>query len=155
MLLKTFHDEDFNNYRLPSMILGFPYCTFKCDECLCQNSTLAKYENVDYGVDELIKRYLNNHLTRAIVFGGLEPLDSFKDVKEFIHKLRWKYRCNDPVIIYTGYEKEEISEEIRLLSYYPNVILKVGRYEPNQKRHYDDILGVYLASDNQYAFKVS
>lgn len=155
MLLKTFHDEDFNNYKLPSMILGFPYCTFKCSECLCQNSILARYENIDYGIDELIQRYLDNHLTKAIVMGGLEPLDSFDDIKEFISTLRLKYKCNDPVVIYTGYEKDEIIDKIRLLSYYPNVIIKIGRYEPNQERHFDDVLGVYLASDNQYGMKIS
>lgn len=155
MLLKTFHDEDFNNYRLPSMIIGFPYCTFKCSECLCQNSILAKYKNVDYDTDELIQRYLGNNITKAIVMGGLEPLDSFEDIRDFLNKLRLKYRCNDPVVIYTGYEKEEIEDKIRLLSYYPNIILKIGRFYPNQERHYDDILGVYLASDNQYALKIS
>lgn len=155
MLLKTFHDEDFNNYRLPSMILGFPYCTFKCSECLCQNSILAKYENKECNVDELIQRYLNNHLTKAVVMGGLEPLDSFEDIKDFLNKLRWDYKCNDTVVIYTGYEREEIEDKIRLLSYYPNVIIKIGRYLPNQERHFDEVLGVYLASDNQYAVKIS
>jgi len=32
-----------------------------------------------------------------------------------------------------------------------NIIVKFGRYRPNQEKHYDKILGVFLASDNQYA----
>jgi hypothetical protein len=34
---------------------------------------------------------------------------------------------------------------------YKNVIIKYGRYIPNQTPHYDEVLGVNLASDNQYA----
>ena len=44
--------------------------------------------------------------------------------------------------------KEEISEYIykSICKYIPNVIIKWGRYIPGQKPHYDDVLGVYLAS---------
>jgi hypothetical protein len=31
------------------------------------------------------------------------------------------------------------------------VIVKFGRFIPNQKSHYDEILGVNLVSPNQYA----
>lgn len=150
MILKTFQDEDFNNYRLPSMILGFPHCTFKCGECHCQNSILAKSPDKVFSTDYLIQRYLDNNITQAIVFGGLEPLDSFDDVLHFIRRLRLKYRNNDPVIIYTGYDREEVEDKVRLLSYYSRVIMKFGRFIPNQKEHYDPVLGVMLASDNQY-----
>jgi len=38
-------DEDFCQYKKPSMFIGFPTCSFKCDkECgrpICQNSALA------------------------------------------------------------------------------------------------------------------
>ena len=39
--------------------------------------------------------------------------------------------------------------------YFKNIIIKFGRYIPNQQAHYDDILGVNLASNNQYAIKIS
>ena len=48
MIIKELRDEDFTNYKLPSMVVGFPSCTFKCEkECpgckgMCQNSSLAK-----------------------------------------------------------------------------------------------------------------
>jgi hypothetical protein len=32
-----------------------------------------------------------------------------------------------------------------------NIIVKFGRYRPNQEPHFDKVLGVELASDNQYA----
>ena len=88
MLLKQILFEDFTNYKKASMFLGFPRCTFKCEkECgiqCCQNSELAIATAVDFDIDELIEKYLNNFITSAVVLGGLEPMDTFDDVMEFI-----------------------------------------------------------------------
>ena len=46
---------------------------------------------------------------------------------------------------------EEVPEWIQQLATYGNVIVKFGRYVPNQKHIFDEVLGVELASDNQYA----
>ena len=62
-------------------------------------------------------------------------------------------------MIYTGYTKEELQNKIYKdnisyldkLKQYKNIIIKYGRYIPNQTPHYDEVLGVNLASDNQYA----
>ena len=85
------------------------------------------------------------------MFGGLEPLDQFDEIVEFIELLREVFKCEDDVVIYTGYNKDEISDQIDSLRKYKNIIVKFGRYVPNQPAHYDEVLGVYLASDNQYA----
>ena len=45
--------------------------------------------------------------------------------------------------------------KINILKQYPNIIIKFGRFKPNQKSHYDDVLGVNLISDNQYGEKIS
>ena len=37
----------------------------------------------------------------------------------------------------------------------PNIIIKYGRFIPHQEKHFDEILGVYLASDNQYGKRIS
>ena len=42
-------------------------------------------------------------------------------------------------------------DKIALLSHYKNVIVKFGRFIPNQESHYDKILGVNLVSNNQYS----
>lgn len=155
MLLKNIVAEDFTNYCKTSMFLIFPYCTFKCDtECgkkLCQNSSLTKQPNIDISIDDIIKKYINNPITHAIVCGGLEPLDSFDELLILIKKLRTEYKCNDDIVIYTGYYKEEILDKINELKNFNNVIIKYGRFIPDQKSHLDPILKVYLASDNQYA----
>ena len=54
-------------------------------------------------------------------------------------------------MIYTGYYPEEILDDVLILSKFSNIIIKFGRYIPGQKPHFDEILGVELANDEQYA----
>ena len=103
----------------------------------------------------LINRYLNNFITSSIVFGGLEPFEQFDELKDFIYDFRMNYKVLDDIIIYTGYKPEEIINEIKELEVFPNIIIKFGRYLPNKPSRYDDILGITLASDNQYAKYIS
>ena len=155
MEIKGIIHEDFVNYKVCSMTIAMPYCTFKCDkECgsnVCQNSKLVKDPTLDIPAAKIIDQYLYNPLSHAIVFQGLEPFDSYNDIYYFIYALRFIFRNNDPVVIYTGYNKDEILSKIEDLLKFSNIIIKFGRYIPNQKPHYDEILGVNLASDNQYA----
>lgn len=65
------------------------------------------------------------------------------------------FGCNDDIVIYTGYTPEEVEEEVKLLSEFENIIIKFGRFRPSQTPHYDDVLGINLVSDNQYAVKIS
>ena len=153
MKIKGLISEDLVNYKKPSMTIIFPYCTFKCGEGYCQNSELAKAPIIEMNVNNLVDRYINNPITEAVVMQGLEPFDSWNDLKSFVHELR-EY-CNDDIVIYTGYDKNEIIEKINELSKYTNIIVKFGRYIPNQEKHYDEVLGVYLASSNQYAERIS
>ena len=50
---------------------------------------------------------------------------------------------------------KEIKDKIEWLRLYQPIIVKYGRYIPNQASHYDSILGVKLASPNQYAEVIS
>lgn len=155
MEIKGIIHEDFVNYKVCSMTIAMPYCTFKCDkECgsnVCQNSKLAKDPTLDIPAAKIIEQYLHNPLSHAIVFQGLEPFDSYNDIYYFIYALRFIFKNNDPVVIYTGYNKDEILSKIDDLLKFSNIIIKFGRYIPNHEPHYDEILGVNLASDNQYA----
>lgn len=157
MVIKGVTAEDFSNYKKPSLFIAFPYCNFKCDrECgaqVCQNGALAKAPNLDVEVDIIVKKYLSNPITKAVVCGGLEPFDSWSDLLLFTEKFREK--SQDDLIIYTGYNKSEIIDEINILKRFPNIIIKTGRYIPGHEKHYDEILGVYLASDNQKAERIS
>lgn len=156
MIVKGIIDEDFVNYKVPSMNVVFPRCSFKCEkECglsVCHNSTIAKEKDINVLGIDIVKRYMNNPITKAVVFNGLEPFDSFMDMMTLINIFR-QY-TNDTVVIYTGYNEEEISEYINSIRHYGNIIVKFGRYVPNCEPHFDDVLGVCLASDNQYAVEI-
>jgi len=158
MKLKNLVDEDFANYKVPALFLGFPSCTFKCErECgaqFCQNSCLVRQPDINVSVESVVDRYLNNLISSAIVCGGLEPLDSFDDLLALVRALRSR-GCLDDIVIYTGYNKEEVVEKIQQLAEYQNIIVKFGRFRPNEEKHWDAVLGVYLASKNQYAERIS
>lgn len=155
IILKGIIDEDFVNYKVPSMTLMFPKCNLKCDKeygmSLCHNSPLLQEPDVSISIDKLVDRYLNNNITEAIVCQGMEPFDSFEELLDLVYTIRIKRHCNDTIVIYTGYNKYEIIDKLIQLVFYGNIIVKYGRYVPNQEPHYDKVLGVNLASDNQYA----
>lgn len=161
MKLKTLVDEDFVNYKSPVMYIGTSQCNGKC--CLeagiplsvCQNDGWRANATIEIADDKIIERYISNDITNAICFAGLEPFEQYDELIAFVKKLRTNYHCDDTVIIYTGYYKNEILYQISELQQFKNIIIKYGRYIPNNKRHFDKVLGVYLASDNQYAEIIS
>jgi uncharacterized Fe-S radical SAM superfamily protein PflX len=122
--LKGLVDEDLANYKKPSMYIIFPNCTFKCGRANCQNSALAHEEKVEIDIEYLVQRYLNNPITKAIVCGGLEPMDSFEELFSLIQEIR-KY-SNDDNVIYSGYEEDEVLDKINQLVRFSNIIIKFG-----------------------------
>ncbi len=156
MIIKGIISEDFVNYKKPSLVIEFPYCDFKCEkecgELVCQNNTLVRLPDIEISIEKIVDEYyLNNPITKAIVFQGLEPLDSFIDVLEAIKYIRKK--TTDDIVIYTGYTKEELIQKkyLNLLKNYDNIVIKYGRFIPNRKSIFDIVLGVELSSENQYA----
>lgn len=161
MKVKGIVTEDFINYKLPSMFIITSQCDFKCytelhrnpDEC--PNYFLVDRPIIDVPNNLIYDMYLNNDITKAVVIGGLEPLMQFSEIEELI----WYFRShgeNCDIIIYTGYNINEIYPEISVLCHdFDNIIVKFGRYIPNSKPIYDETLGVTLASCNQYAIKIS
>lgn len=78
----------------------------------------------------------------------------FDDVLSLLKYFR-ENGCDADFVVYTGYYRSEIEDKVQELAKYKNVIVKFGRYVPNQEKHYDEVLGVWLASDNQYAERIS
>lgn len=159
MVIKELRDEDFVNYKKPSMFIAFPSCSWKCErECgmrVCQNSALAQAPDIEIEAEEIVDRYLSNPITHSIVIGGLEPFDNYQNLLELLSYFRFK-KCYDDIVIYTGYTEAECKGNgflFDLQSYSP-IIIKFGRFIPNQQPHYDEVLGVKLASDNQYGKKI-
>lgn len=155
--IKAIIDEDISNYKECSMYIAFPSCTFKCEkECgikMCQNSHLATAPTIQISAEDIVMRYLKNPLTHSIVISGLEPFDTFDDLLKLIDTFR-KHTLDD-IIIHTGYYEKELVDKLDDIKVYPNIIIKFGRFVPGHKPHFDDILGVKLASDNQYARRIS
>lgn len=160
MKVKGIIFEDFVNYRKPCMTIEMPICkNFKCDkECgspVCQNGALAAAPTLEYTAEAIANGFITNSIACAVCFQGLEPFDTFNDLYHFISVFRNKFEQTADIVIYTGYNKEEIAQEIEKLKQFSNIIIKFGRYIPNQPKHYDEILGVTLASPNQYAERIS
>ena len=174
MVIKGIVDEDFVNYKKPSMFIAFPSCSFKCCKEgnfpieVCQNCKLAKEKNIEIAPEQIVERFLKNPITSAVVIGGMEPFDSFSDLLTLVATLRQHTNCD--CVIYSGYTKEELengwfylenrNSNTRRMAYdwlktFPNIIVKFGRFIPNQEKHYDEILGVELVSPNQYAEVIS
>ena len=155
--VKDVIDEDFINYKKPNMFVATSTCTFKCEkeDCNvhCQNSKTVKQKTIKENINKLIKRYLKNDITSAIVFGGLEPFDQINELISFILTFR-KYSYDD-IVIYTGYTEIEVYDKLDAILLANNhngkIIIKYGRFKSNSSKRYDNILGVELASSNQYA----
>jgi len=157
--IKTIVDEEFQDYKKPAMMIATCKCDWKClkeqglDVSLCQNYELRNGKNIDISISFIIDRYINNSITKAIIINGLEPFLQFDEILELIKKFRLV--SDDDIVIYTGYYPEELTKELAILNKYKNIIIKFGRYIPNRNKKYDNILGVELISDNQFALKIS
>lgn len=163
MKIRGLIDEDIVNYKKCSMYIAFPDCSFKCGKEVCQNLELASSPIIEITPEKICRRYVDNSLSEAVVLGGLEPFDSPFDLLDFINCLRYKYKNDDDIVIYTGYTEEELLQtgDLKLRVLYNNirkyhdVIIKFGRYVAGQEPHFDEVLGVNLASDNQYGKRIS
>lgn len=161
MQYKNIIFDDVVNYRETSMFIGTCFCDWKCcteigaDICLCQNSPAHCLKNKEIDNEKLVRKYLKLGTMHALVLGGFEPLwnNSWSDVLGFLRCFR--SHTQDTIVIYTGYYENEVSEKIGQLKELGNVVVKFGRYRPNQKPHHDDVLGVNLANDEQYAKRIS
>ena len=149
--------EDFVNYKKPAMFIGMGHCNWKC--CIeagiptdvCQNHDLQDY--IELEQKTIVGNYMSNTISESIVIGGLEPFNDFMNLLDLVDEFR--RNTLDDIVIYTGYYPYEIPNELMYLSEYDNIIIKFGRFMPNDKEHKDKILGVKLASNNQYAVKLN
>lgn len=160
MRVKAIIAEDFINYKLPSMFISTCFCDYKCctelglDIGMCQNAPLAQAENIDIPDKTIYEHFVNNPITKAVVIGGLEPMIQINEVVDLI-KLFRNQGEDCQFVIYTGYYPNEVPEPLERLKQYKNIIVKFGRYIPNNQSKYDEVLGVTLASSNQYAEMIS
>ena len=158
--VKSIVDENFQDYKKASMFIAFPKCDFKCFKELgleissCQNYEILKMPDIKIKIDKVFERYVKNPITEAVILGGLEPFFNFDEVYNLISYFRQK-NCNDDFVIYTGYYPNEVENYVEKLKKFKNIIIKFGRFIPKSASVFDKILGVKLASKNQFAEKIS
>lgn len=158
--VKSIVDENFQDYKKASMFIAFPKCDFKCFKELgleisgCQNYEILKMPDIKIKIDKVFERYVKNPITEAVILGGLEPFFNFDEVYNLISYFRQK-NCNDDFVIYTGYYPNEVENYVEKLKKFKNIVIKFGRFIPKSASVFDKILGVKLASKNQFAEKIS
>lgn len=155
--------DDTTDYKETSLLLVFPKCSGKCNGC--QNWQLFNIKNIrTYKIKSIIELYNSLNTHKSIVCAGLEPFDSFDELLLLISKIVRLEKSVD-FIIYTGYNKEEIDSKIKLLletfilnvkNRQSKIIIKYGRYDKTKnKKWYSKVLGVGLATSNQYVIMYS
>lgn len=160
MRVKDILSEDFINYKLPSMFIATCFCDYKCCKeqglniGVCQNAPLSQNPNKEIDDKIIYNQFINNPISKAVVVGGMEPILQLSELLNLI-KLFRNNNENCPFVIYTGYYPNEITTQINALKQYKNIIIKFGRYIPNSQPKYDEVLGITLASSNQYAEVIS
>ena len=160
MIVKLVKQDDFVQYKKPCVVVCFPNCTWKCcteagiPTSVCQNQEMCGLKDIDVTPEDVYNLYKESLFAESICCSGLEPMLQFDDVLSLLKYFR-EHDCDADFVIYTGYYRNEIEDKVQELAKYKNVIVKFGRYVPNQEKHYDEVLGVWLASDNQYAERIS
>lgn len=153
-------EENYQDYKESSLKIVTSICDFKCcteqgiDVSVCANHSYAN--NIPNKVkNKSILAIYNNMrpFCSSIVFGGLEPLKQLVELYGTCKYLR-DNGVEDDIVIYTGYYPHELNpHDMLLLISLKKVIIKFGRYIPNTTSRYDEVLGVVLASKNQFAVR--
>ena len=142
--------EDNDGYTIPCMVLDMPYCNPKYNNSndVCDTYPYSNDILININIDNIIYNYNNNPNTKAIIFQGLEPfyrdmdvfdiskknpngfIDNFSDILYAIKLLRVDYKCNDSIIIHTGYTRDTCSSKgfLKQLQEYNNITITYGKY---------------------------
>jgi len=150
--------DTFTDYKKTSMLISTVYCDFKCENeglCprgSCHNASLIDDRIIEVSNESIIRKFKSSDIYDAIIFGELEPMMQFDEIYEFIKEFRVE-NLND-IIIFTGYYPEEIQDQINRLKSFKNIIIKYGRFIANSSSRFDEVLGVSLISNNQYAVRL-
>lgn len=159
----------FNDYKKPSLYIPIGItCTFKCLKDMseenqkifnCQNSELTKEKVFEVEAEKYILNFCAVEVMHeAVILAGLEPMDNFESVLEFI-EVYSKLKPYNDIVIFTGYNLQEIKDKVDILfkTDIGNIILKVGRFDPDLENRniIDPIGGVKLISGNQEFIKIS
>jgi uncharacterized radical SAM superfamily protein len=144
--------ETFVDYKKTGLYVSGSRCDLKCKECFNENlkhSPTIKINPIQFVEDYIIK----NQVIESVIFSGLNWFDKFEDLIQLVNCIRVKSDID--IVIYTGYKESEVLNEIDMLKENKNIIVKFGRFIPNQEPIWDELGGIYLANKGQYFKKIS
>jgi hypothetical protein len=152
----------YNDYKLNALYIPIGVtCDFKCvkeakakglEFMECHNHEFINKEKYEMSTDEVLTKIQGNPFIECIILSGLEPMDCFKSVSDFISEFREK--SDMEIVIFTGYYANEVTDKLKTLKRYDNITFKFGRYDPSAKPRYDEVGKVTLISGNQYFSKL-
>ena len=116
-------------------VLFLQGCLRRCDECH-NPSTWDTDKGVVHDVEDIIDQLNTKCLNKKVTISGGEPLLQYSAVLELVKKLK-----NFDIVLYTGFEFDDVPEEI--LEYIDYI--KVGKFI-NEKR---TTITPYIGSSNQ------
>jgi len=153
-----------SDYKKFAIYLPTTFCTLKCMTELkqreikleeheeCHNHKLLGCNTIELSTLDIKTKYIdNNPLVECVILSGLDPMDDFDNSIKFIKEFRELDKKME-IVIFTGYEPEEIMDKINLLKEIDNrnITFKFGRFRPDLKPRYDEVGEVTLISGNQY-----
>ena len=148
-----------NYYKEVSLLIPIGVsCTWKCEGCINKKHD-SEYARLTPPLKDIMTLYKENVMAKAVVLAGLEPLDNLCDLKAFIRSFREQF--DDPIVIYTGYDLDDIWASCELTEVFKevllkdrNMVIKFGRYMKDRPRKWNDALELYLESDNQWVLRI-
>lgn len=144
----------FNDYKKTGLYIPIGVnCTGKCwreqglTSDICQNWDMNNvYET--YTIKDILEIYDKNPFLEAFIMTGMEAFDNFEEMLNLIKVIR-SYK-NEEIVIFTGYNPNELKDEINILKKFKDIIIKFGRYERDLKPKKDEVGGVTLVTSNQF-----
>ena len=122
------------------LVIGFSGCTLRCRGCI--NSYLwDKSVGKEYSASELFDKIKKEVCITGVTYIGGEPLEQGVELIELSNKI---ISLNLDIVLFTGYEIEELNETQKAIADMSSVII-YGRYDCSQRD-----TGLYLrGSKNQ------
>ena len=78
-----------------------------------------------------------------------------KEIGVYIHIPFCKQKCLYCDFVSFGNKQDLQKEYVEALKKFTNIIVKFGRFRPDQPHHVDEVLGVELVNPEQYAKRIS
>ena len=143
---KTLYNNELSLYLIASS------CKWKCK--ICPNAHYSRFETVDIPNTDILQKFKSDDNLKAIVIGGLEPMDQMNDLRGFIFDARKFFEPGDrpKIVIYTGYEMDELNKMhysglASELMQYGNAMVIAGRNIWKTKKKFYLSINTYLTSD--------